>query len=357
MSPQISEPSNAMSSSRGFWDTLPLPISALAPMEDVTDTVFRRIVASAAPPDVYFTEFVNADGLCSAGYDAVVHRLRFTEIERPIVAQIWGNKPENYLKAARMIIDMGFDGIDINMGCPVKKIVKTGACSALIENPSLAAELFHAAREGVTSNLNQSETGSGDAALPVSIKTRIGFKTKKTETWARFLLELNPAVLTIHGRIAKDMSDVPADWDEVRRVVDLRNDMRSNTLILGNGDVDTSERLADYPAKYGVDGVMVGRGIFRDLFIFRRYSEQDDDASAHTSFELLPMTEKIDFYKSHIDLYRSTWGDEKNFNVMKKFAKPYIAGFSGAGKLRNAIMETSNYSEMLEALEKWQDDS
>ena len=193
-------------------------------MEDVTDTVFRRIVAHCGAPDVFFTEFTSADGLCSVGYDAVAHRLRYTEAERPLVAQIWGIHPDTHMKAARLAVEMGFDGIDINMGCPVKKIVKTGACSGLIENPTLAREIYLATREG-----------AGD--LPVSIKTRCGFRSWRTEEWTGFLLELEPVVLTVHGRIARDESKYPADWDQVARVVTLRDQMESPTIILGNGDV------------------------------------------------------------------------------------------------------------------------
>ncbi len=321
-----------MRSPSGFWSELARPIRALAPMEDVTDTVFRRLIASIAPPDVCFTEFVNADGLCSAGYHAVAHRLDFTDAERPIVAQIWGNNPDNYKKAAVIIRERGFDGIDINMGCPVKKIVKNGSCSALIENPTLAAELYHAARDGAPD-------------LPVSIKTRMGFRTKKTEEWAQFLLELEPALLTMHGRTAKDMSDVPADWDEVAKVVAIRDEMKSTTLVFGNGDVNTKADLDTFPDRYGVDGIMVARGIFRDLRIFR--------ASPGEEYSVLGRNEKIELYERHIELYRETWGADKNFNIMKKFGKTYISGFSGAAALRNLVMESRNFTEMIATLHDW----
>ncbi len=302
-------------------------------MEDVTDTVFRRVVASTFPPDVYFTEFVSCDGLCSAGHDAVAHRLDYTEEERPIVAQIWGTSPERFYRAAGMIRALGFDGIDINMGCPVKKIVRNGACAALIDDPPLAAELVDAAREGA-------------APLPVSVKTRIGFREKKTEEWAAFLLDLQPALLTVHGRTARDMSDVPADWNEVRKVVELRNAMGSRTIILGNGDVVENRQLEEFPSRYGVDGVMVGRGVFHDLFIFRR----SDSGDPSPPFADLPSCEKLSLYRRHIALHREAWGNEKNFNVVKKFAKTYVSGFSGAAKLRTELMEACGYEEMLTIL-------
>jgi nifR3 family TIM-barrel protein len=313
----------------GFWQSLNIPFTVLAPMEDVTDTVFRQLISAWGAPDVYVTEFVNVDGMCSAGRDAVIHRLRHSEIERPLVAQIWGLKPENFKTAAGDIREMGFAGIDINMGCPVKKIVKTGACSALIENPSLAEEMIIATKEG-----------AGD--LPVSVKTRIGFKKRKTLEWTGFLLEHDIAALTVHGRISKDMSDVPADWNEIKRVVGLRNEMEISTLIIGNGDIENRGQIGAFHNEYGVDGVMVGRGIFVNPLLFR----EDGGEYRKLSFE-----EKAGYLKQHIALYRETWGDKRNFNVMKKFVKVYIRGFSGASTLRGRLMDTSSYEDMQAILE------
>ena len=311
----------------GIWDTIKKPFSALAPMEDVTDTVFRRLLASWGAPDVFFTEFVNVDGMCSPGRDAVIHRLQHTDVEKPLIAQIWGLRPKNFEIAARDISAMGFDGIDLNMGCPVKKIIKTGACSALIENPSLADEMIAATREG-----------AGD--LPVSVKTRIGFKKRKTVEWSHFLLEHNLSALTVHGRITSEMSDVPADWEEIRKVVELRNTMQMPTLIIGNGDVDRPEQLREFPSRYGVDGVMVGRGIFHNPYLFRA-----------GDFDCLSFTEKASLLREHITLYRQVWGNGSNFNVIKKFVKVYIRGFSGAAHLRAELMETTGYDELLALLE------
>jgi tRNA-dihydrouridine synthase len=313
-----------------FWTTLRKPIKALAPMEDVTDTVFRRIVGSCGRPDVFFTEFTNTDGMCSEGRDAVIHRLQFTEGERPIVAQIWGNNPDHYLRAARDLREMGFDGIDINMGCPVRKIVKNGSCSGLIENRPLAQELVLAAKEG-----------AGD--LPVSVKTRLGFRRIETEEWASFLLSLKPAVLTMHGRIAKELSEFPAKWDEIGKVVRLRNGLGSSTLILGNGDVMSLREIDEKVSAYGVDGVMVGRGIFQNIFLFN-----PDRADADVE-----PAERIELLKEHMMLYRHTWGSDKNFEIMKKFVKVYISSFTGAAKLRGLLMDASGYEEIDEILATW----
>ena len=310
------------------WHELTPPFSILAPMEDVTDTVFRRLVSMWGSPDVFFTEFVNVDGMRSPGREAVIHRLEFSDIERPIVAQIWGLRPENFEAAARDIRDMKFDGIDINMGCPVKKIVKTGACSALIENQSLAHEIIEATQEGASD-------------LPVSVKTRIGFNERKTIEWTGFLLEHNLTALTVHGRISKEMSDVPADWDEVGRVVTLRDRIAPATLIIGNGDVENLSQAVDYHKRYGVDGVMIGRGIFHNPLLFRK-----DGAD----FEHLTVTQKLGLLREHLTLYRTTWGERRNFDVLKKFVKVYVRGFNGASRLRNTLMETAGYDEMLQVI-------
>ena len=315
---------------KSFWHQIAKPLKVLAPMEDVTDTVFRRIVAQCGRPDVFFTEFTNTDGMCSAGREAVIHRLQFTELERPIVAQIWGNNPDHYYEAARDLNALGFDGIDINMGCPVKKIVKNGCCSALIENKPLVEELIAAAKEGAGN-------------LPVSVKTRLGFRRIETEAWASFLLEQKPVVLTMHGRIAREMSDFPANWPEIGKVVEIRNQMGSDTLILGNGDVMSLAEIDEKVAEYGVDGVMVGRGIFHNIFLF-------DPARAGTE---IPPSERLRLLEDHLALYRATWGSDKNFEVMKKFVKVYVSGFVGAAKLRARLMDASNYAEIDAILRDW----
>lgn len=313
-----------------FWRKIVHPIKALAPMEDVTDTVFRRIVAECGRPDVFFTEFTNTDGMCSEGREAVIHRLQFTEEERPIVAQIWGNNPEHYVRAARDLREMGFDGIDINMGCPVKKIVKNGACSALIENKPLAKELVLAAKEG-----------AGD--LPVSVKTRLGFRKIETEEWSEFLLGLEPAVLTIHGRTAKEMSDYPAKWDEIGKVVKVRDRLGSSTLILGNGDIESLDEIHEKTARYGVDGVMIGRGIFHNIFLFNPERVEGG----------FTPSDRVRLLEKHIALYRRTWGAGRNFEIMKKFVKVYVSGFPGAAHLRNRLMESVSYEAMDLLLKSW----
>ncbi|MBI2029725.1 tRNA-dihydrouridine synthase [Candidatus Gottesmanbacteria bacterium] len=313
---------------KNFWQKLEKPILALAPMEEVTDTVFRQIVASCCPPDVFFTEFTNVEGLLSKGKNVVSQRLQFTSKERPIIAQIWGLNPESYYKAARYIKDLGFDGIDINMGCPEKKVVKTGSCSALMNNRDLAVKIIKATREGA-------------GGLPMSVKTRIGFAKIETDNWISFLLQQELDGLIIHGRTVKEASDVPAQWDEIGKAVILRNKISPATIIIGNGDVLTYNQARQYWQKYKVDGVMIGRGVFKNPWVF------DKNKTSVTPLEL------IDLFIKHITLFENTWGDSKNFSIMKKFYKMYINGFEGAGELRNKLNQFNNPADSTTFLRRY----
>jgi tRNA-dihydrouridine synthase len=318
---------------KNFWTSLPSPFSVLAPMEEVTDIVFREVVSWCQAPDVFFTEFTSTDGLCSRGQDRVIHRLRHTPSSTPVVAQIWGKNPDKYLEACKLIAEMGFDGIDINLGCPVDKIVKSGCCSALIDNPSLVRELYQAACEGA-------------ANIPVSIKTRLGFKTKVTEEWAEFLLSLNLPALTIHGRTAKQLSKVPADWSEIAKVVAARNRAGSETIIIGNGDVSANSEIAAKSKQYGVDGVMIGRGIFDDMHIFSNTKPQD-------YWRALAMNEKLALLVRHLELHQATWASEKPFSTIKKFAKIYASNFDGASELRCALMECETHDLAIQTVKNF----
>jgi tRNA-dihydrouridine synthase len=297
-----------------IWQQFQKPFLVLAPMDDVTDMVFREVVAQVAPPDIFFTEFTNCDALFSAGRDAHMRRLQYTEHQRPVIAQIWGPNPENYYKTARLLVELGFDGIEINMGCPDRNIRKSGSCSALIENRPLAKEIIAATKEG-----------AGD--LPVSVKTRLGVKAIETESWLGFLLEQNIAALTIHGRTVQEMSKVPAHWDEIAKAVALRDQLAPHTVIIGNGDIVSYEQAMEYADVYKVDGIMVGRGIFYDLWIF------DSKMSAPA----VPLEQKLAVLRRHIELFYATWGETKNPDIMKKFLKVYINGFPRASELRQAL--------------------
>lgn len=299
-------------------------------MEEVTDTVFRRLVLSLARPHVLFTEFTSTDGICSPGRDEVSKRLAFLPIERPIVAQLWGKNPEFFRRSGALLRELGFDGLDINLGCPVKKVVSKGCCAALIDSPQLVKEIYLAASEGF-------------AGGPVSIKTRLGNRRQVTEEWASYLLnEVRPAALTIHARTAKEESKVPARWEEISKVVAIRDQCSPSTLVIGNGDIFTHEQLCDAPAKFGVDGVMVGRGIFRDPLIFR--------TGQGPSFNEMPIEFRLSVMRKHIESFDQQWQGRKDFSVLKRFFKIYISGFEGAVALRTAMMEVKTSAEALELL-------
>lgn len=324
----------------GIWGDLPRPFSVLAPMEDVTDTVFRRIVKEVGPPDLLMTEFTSTDGLCSGGRSRVVGRLRFTEVEQPVIAQIWGTHPESFRRVAAECREMGFVGVDINMGCPVKKIVKGGGCGALIGNPRLAAELIAAAREGA-------------GPIPVSVKTRIGISRPNAEEWLGFLLQQGISALTVHGRTVSQQSEGLADWGTVALAVRLRDQAGLPTRIIGNGDVRTPQAFYQRARESGADGVMIGRGVFENLFIFRAIRETAAGAAEPADFSRLSPREKVAHFHRHLALHRATWGEKGNFNVLKKFAKTYLRAFGGARELIDAVMHTHHYSGALEVLDAW----
>lgn len=304
---------------KSFWQDLPRPFFILAPMDAVTDTVFRHVVDKAARPDVFFTEFTNTDGYCSPkGRHSTYSRLLFTEDEQPLVAQIWGTNPAHFAEMAQGLKEMGYQAIDINMGCPAKDVTKKGAGSALIQTPELAAEIIAAAKT---------------AGLPVSVKTRIGYRTKVTEEWLSFLLKQDIVALTVHGRTMKEMSKVPAHWDEIAKAVKLRDEIAPDTLIIGNGDVaDRAEGLQRI-AETGVDGIMIGRGVFTNVFCF------EENPREHSQDEL------FDLLRMHLDLWEKTWKGEANFHALKRFFKIYVKGFAGASELREQLMNTATIDE------------
>ncbi|MFP4469042.1 MAG: tRNA dihydrouridine synthase [Bacteroidales bacterium] len=323
-----------------FWTELDRPMFTLAPMEDVTDTSFRELVMRISDPrwfHVIFTEFTSTDGLCHpVGRDNVISRLRVNDSERQvlrakgikIVAQIWGANPEKFFRATQLICnEFDFDGIDINMGCPVKKIVKQGACSALIGKPELAAEIIQAAKEA--------------SCVPVSVKTRTGIKKHNTEAWISHLLAQHPAAITLHGRTQKDMSDVPADWDEVKKAVELRNASGKNIPVLGNGDVWSVPDGVEKCSRTGADGVMIGRGIFHNPWFF-------NEPQLEVSIQ-----DKLNLLWQHVELFMDTWGGERNFAMLKRFFKIYTNNFHGAARLRAELMETNSREEVRNILDRF----
>jgi tRNA-dihydrouridine synthase len=303
-------------------DKLPKPFFVLAPMDDVTDTVFRQVVAGTAPPDLYFTEFVNVDALQSKGREATLPRLKLTDKEHPIIAQIWGLNPENFYKTAQELGEMGYDGIDINFGCPDKNVVRNGACSAFI----------------LPENREKALDGAG--SLPVSVKTRLGFN-EIDNTWHKELLKLKLNMLTIHGRTKKQMSDVPADWSQIGHIRELRDQLSPTTLIIGNGDVLSRKQGLRLAEKHGLDGIMIGRGIFHDPYVFA----EDSPWIGRTK------EQKTDLYRKHVELFAATWpNNERKIHTLNKFCKIYIQGFDGAKELRERLMAAKSADELLNLL-------
>lgn len=308
---------------------LPRPFFVLAPMDDVTDTVFRRMIADTAAPDLFFTEFVNVDGLQSPGRQHLLKKLRYTEDERPLVAQIWGKDPEKYYKTAQELVEMGFDGIDINMGCPAKPVIKNGCCSALIENRPLALEIIQATQEGVAGK------------IPVSVKTRLGFRTVDL-TWHEFLLQQDLDMLTVHGRTQREMSAVPAHWDLIGEVRELRDRIAPQTVIVGNGDVLNHAQGLALAEQYKLDGIMIGRGIFQDPFAF----------AAESPWMAYTREQRIALFAKHVRMFVRTWqNNERAIAPLNKFCKVYINHFDGAKELRERLMACESADELLEILD------
>jgi tRNA-dihydrouridine synthase len=316
------------------------PFFVLAPMDDVTDTVFRQIIASCAAPDLFFTEFVNVDGLMSPGRPKLLKKLRFAELDTPIIAQLWGIESANFKAVAQQIADgslarelglpegVDFAGVDLNMGCPAKSEVKNGTCSALINDRPRAAELIEATKAGLAGR------------LPLSVKTRIGFSAVDM-TWIEFLLSQKLDMLTIHGRTRKEMSKVPASWGLIGEAVQLRDKLSPATLIVGNGDVRNRAHGLELAEKYNPDGIMIGRGVFHDPFAFAEESP----------WEQWTPEQKIELYRKQVQLFADTWQkNERPINTLNKFCKIYINGFDGAKELREKLMAANSAEELLKLL-------
>ncbi len=305
-----------------FWTSLPKPFFVLAPMANVTDSVFRKIITKYGKPDVTWTEFVSADGLMSSGRDKLLVDLVYTPKERPIVAQLFTGHPEVMNKAAALVASLGFDGIDINMGCPDRAVEKQGGGAGMIKNPKMAVAVIEAARAGAP-------------GIPVSVKTRLGYNKVDWE-WLRLLLAQKLPALTVHLRTRKEMSDVPAHWELMPEVVRLRNEISPETLIIGNGDVATPADAAVLCTKYGCDGVMIGRGIFGKPWLFGR-----NESGGEKTPE-----ERLKVMVEHAQLFEKTFKGIKNFEVMKKHFKAYVSGWDGAKELRVKLMAVETAREV-----------
>ncbi|WP_145443664.1 tRNA dihydrouridine synthase [Staphylococcus hominis] len=304
-----------------FWNELPRPFFILAPMEDVTDIVFRHVVSEAARPDVFFTEFTNTESFCHPeGIHSVRGRLTFNEDEQPMVAHIWGDKPEQFKEMSFGLADMGFKGIDLNMGCPVANVAKKGKGSGLILRPERAAEIIQAAKAG---------------GLPVSVKTRLGYyNIEEWKEWLRHVFKQDIANLSIHLRTRKEMSKVDAHWELIEAIKEMRDEVAPQTLLTINGDIPDRQKGMELATKYGIDGVMIGRGIFHNPFAFEKEPRE------HTSKELL------DLFRLHLELFEKYSNEEtQQFKSLRRFFKIYVRGIRGASELRHQLMSTETVDE------------
>ncbi|USN96175.1 MAG: tRNA-dihydrouridine synthase [Candidatus Nomurabacteria bacterium] len=318
---------------KSFWHELPRPFFVLAPMEAVTDVVFRHVVAAATPPDVWFTEFTNATGWAHAGDKAIGGRLIKTDDEHPIVAQLWGSDPESMEKLAHHCAKLGYDGIDINMGCPDQSAVKSGGGAGMIQNPENAAAIIAAAKT---------------SGLPVSVKTRLGYsRVDEWSGWLTHLLQQDLVNLTIHLRTKKEMSKVPAHFELVPDIKKLRDDIAPHTLLTINGDIENRQHGMQLVQEYGVDGIMIGRGVFHDPFAFSQSNESNSNTAESTQKRIELLRLQLDLY----DQYSEQTG--RPFDTLKRFFKIYIRDFTGAAELRDRLMHTTNTSEVREALDTY----
>lgn len=310
-----------------FWRELDVPFSALAPMDGVTDGAFRQIITQIGKPDVLFTEFTSCEGLMSEGRERVKQNLLFKENEKPIIAQVWGVNPKNFYGTAKYLRDSGFAGIDINMGCPQRVIIKNGSCSALIKNQALASEIIKATKEGAGN-------------LPVSVKTRIGFEKENIEEWIGFLLKQNLAALTIHLRSAVELSKGNAHWELCHKILEMRKKYAPETVIIGNGDINSFEEINKKYKEYGCEGFLVGRGVLVNPWFFDKSRSMQD----------ISIRERLETFLRHIYLYEEFFGKRKNYANLKKFCKAYINNFPDASMYREKIMKAKSIEELAESV-------
>ena len=313
-----------------FWRELPRPFFVLAPMEDVTDVVFRHVVSEAGRPDVFFTEFTNTESYCHPeGVHSVRGRLTFTEDEQPIVAHIWGDKPDHFREMSIGMAEMGFKGIDLNMGCPVPNVATKGKGSGLIQRPEIAAEIIQAAKAG---------------GIPVSVKTRLGYsEIDEWRDWLRHVFEQDIANLSIHLRTRREMSKVDAHWELIGEIKKLRDEIAPDMLLTINGDIPDRKTGLELAEKYGIDGVMIGRGIFHNPYAFEKEPRE------HTSEELLGLL------RLHLDLFdQYTENEPRQFKPLRRFFKIYVRGIRGASELRHQLMSTNTTDDARKLLDEFE---
>ena len=297
-------------------------------MADVTDAAFRQIINKYGKPDVFWTEFVSADGLSSPGRESLKNNLIFSRKEKPIIVQLFSSNYNKMREASAYVSSLGFDGIDINMGCPDRSVEKQGAGAAMIKDTKKAKRIIQAVKDGIKDS-KKNHTKGRERNISISVKTRIGYNKNQIKEWIPFLLSCDIDALTIHARTRKEMSLVPARWEHIKEVVDIRNKMDVKTKIIGNGDVKDVKEGLRLAKETGCDGVMIGRGIFGNPWLFK------DKTNFNPSIK-----EKLKVMVEHTKLFQKILGKKRNFSIMKKHFKAYANGFYGAKELRVELMET-----------------
>jgi tRNA-dihydrouridine synthase len=300
-------------------------------MADVTDPAYRRLIAETHAPHVTWTEFVSADGLYYTREkkgmrdeeNPLVRDLGYTDAEHPVVAQLFTSNPETMAYAARLCAERGFDGVDINMGCPDCSIEKQGAGAAMIKSIDSAKAVIAAART---------------SGLPVSVKTRIGYNQESIDEWVGALFETELPALTVHLRTRKEMSLVPAHWELMPRIVALRDRISPGTLIIGNGDVTSIFDAQAKIAASGADGAMLGRAIFGNPWVFSGRMPED-----------IPPKEKLEAL-AKLAAYFDELRPRKSYHLLKKHFKAFVSGWVGAAEIRGRLMNTNSIDELLPIL-------
>src|SRR5258706_2580947 len=361
-----------------FWHKIPKPIIGLSPMDGVTDASFRWIAARHGVPDITVTEFTNVDAAIHAPH-TLIRDFTYSEIERPIIAQIYGHTPELFYKAAHVVCELGFDGLDINMGCPAKNVAASGSGAALIRTPELAREIIRSTRQGIddwvagqtldglglrqklretvkASNLQRSgwATPPVRRSIPLSVKTRIGYDQVVIEDWIANLLAENPVAISIHGRTLKQGYKGDADWEAIARAVEIAKP--TPTLTLGNGDLRDMADVYRRVRQCGVDGVLLGRAAEGNPWIFKAKNQLKQALLAATpppSTEPVSLAERFRVVVEHSHHFE-TYVQERNFVGMRKHLIWYCRDFRGAAELRSRMVRVNNSAEVIQCLRDYE---
>lgn len=315
---------------KNIWKKLPKHFVDLAPMAGVTDFPFREILCEIGKSDLFFTEFVSTEHVVRHP-DKVPLILKYSKKQKPIIAQFFGCKPKQFEYCAELAVKLGFDGIDINMGCPDRKVQKQGAGSELIRNSELAREIIRSAIRGC------------GGKIPVSIKTRLGYNKKDIGDWIFDILGEGVSAITIHGRTVKQGYVGEADWEAIGEITKKIKKSFPDITVIGNGDIKDIEQGKILAKKYGVDGVMIGRAVLKNPWIF---SKSKSTRIKDESLQMNPnIKERIRVALKHTNIFEKFYNDEKSFALLKKYYKGYLSGVPVDLVPKKELMECKNIDE------------